>query len=133
MTVDDEIKAGMRRLVLERGYKVRENRDIFRWMDHDAAYHILGQGPVVRKGKNYGRKQQKPCHWILPDNAVVDEVTYFEFDGTFTDSKPNIGLNVEGCRCACGKYKDVTLRVEMRLSEAIQTIIGYDPAKRMEM
>ena len=131
-TVDDEIKAGIRRLITEKGRPVEFKEDwngkpkvsIYGWTDYNAMAHIH---PYTKGAKG--------CEWVVPEGIVVQEETYTQFVGTFA-SPPNedeIGLNAPGCRCKCGKYKDVTLRVTCSLGEAIQTLIGYDTTKRMEL
>lgn len=118
--VDDEIKAGMRRLVAEKGRKLDycesayEEVSQYGWTDYEAWEHIDGG-----------------CEWVIPPGTKVIEKTYSMFDGTFTSNKDEVGINAEGVSCKCGKYKRVTIRVVMSLGEAIRELIGYDSTREM--
>ncbi|QBI98809.1 hypothetical protein SEA_BOBBY_179 [Mycobacterium phage Bobby] len=117
--MDAELKAAMRKLIADKGRKMEDPDDpsIYGWTDYNAWDH-------TREGK---------CRWIVPEGAIVNEETLAMFEGTFTDCKDEVGLNVAGCRCACGKYEDATLRVVTSLGEAIRALLGYDPAERVEL
>ena len=131
MTASDEIKAGMRQWLQDSGEKVqfeerwgRQVPAVYGWQDSDAHYHIH-PNPRVDK--------QEPCRWVIPEGAVVVEETYSQFVGTYATNQQEVGLNVAGVSCACGKYTDVTLRIVATLGEAIQALLGYDPNKRLEL
>ena len=118
-----EIKAGMRRLLAEKGHKVQfqerygpDDVSPYGWSDYDAWEHIING-----------------CSWVVPEGTVVKETTYSMFDGTFTGNKDEVGLNAAGVHCACGKYTDVTIRLTTSLGEAIRTLVGYDPTGEMEL
>ncbi|AID58878.1 hypothetical protein PBI_GAIA_59 [Mycobacterium phage Gaia] len=119
MSVEQEIKDGIRRLLVEKGQKVLIEEwggvSPYGWTDYDAWEHA------------------DECHWVIPEGVVVEEVSYDMFDGTFTSNKNEVGLNATGCRCACGKYTDVTLRYVGALGEAIRSIIGYDPSSQVRL
>jgi hypothetical protein len=128
--VSDQIKAGMRQLIADKGQKVNFISDepdfwgefrvsTFGWTDYEASEHTA----------SYGDK----CHWIVPEGTLVKETSYSQFNGTFVDNEEQLGLNAAGCRCACGKYTDVTLRVTSSLGDAIQALLGYDPTTQMEL
>jgi hypothetical protein len=70
---------------------------------------------------------------VIPEHAVVKEETYSQFAGTFTGADEEVGLNVAGVSCACGRYTDVTIRVTSSLGDAIQALLGYDPSKQLEL
>ena len=121
--IDDEIKAGIRQLIAKKGQKVVfDERYSYRavscygWTVYDAWEHFLDG-----------------CSWVIPQGIVVTEETYSMFAGTFTGNDDEVGLNAPGCRCKCGKYTDVTLRVTCSLGEAIRELIGYDSTKRLEL
>src|SRR5688572_4395275 len=106
---DDQLKAGMRRLVAEKGKPVEFHENYgyrsvstYGWVDSNASEH-------VRPGS--WNKKEKGCEWVIPEGIAVKEETYSMFDGTFTGNKDEVGINAEGVSCKCGKYKDVTLRV----------------------
>lgn len=123
MTVNDEIKAGMRRFLAEKGRKVKfrdeewDDVSAYGWSDFDAVDHIIVAG----------------CSWVIPEGTVVEEHTYSMFDNTFTGNKDEVGLNASGCHCACNKYKNVTLRVTSSLGEAIRSIFGIDSHAQLEL
>lgn len=122
MSHDAEIKAGMRKFLAEQGRMVKfEERYGFKhvstygWSDYENSDHM------------------RRCSWVIPEGTVVKEETYSQCLGTFTSNRDEVGLNAEGVSCACGKYKDVTIRVTSTLGEAIRSILGYDPSTSLEL
>lgn len=119
---DDQLKAGMRRLVAEKGKKINysdrdwEEVSQYGWTDFRAWEHI-----------------DTCCEWIVTEGTKVTEKTYSMFVGTFVDNEDEVGINAEGVSCKCGKYKDVTIRATCSLGEAIQSLIGYDSTREMEL
>lgn len=95
------------------------------WTDFEAEYHILGQG--------YRKDTGGPCKWVVPEGAELYERTYSMFDNTFTDNKPEAGINVTGCHCECGKYSDVTLRFVGSLTEVLHDILGIPTQTRLTL
>jgi hypothetical protein len=81
------------------------------WKDYDAMEHI----------------RFDKCSWIVESGATVIEETYSEFLDTDVPNKNSVGINVELARCACGRYTNVTLRVECSLREALQGIFKSTP------
>lgn len=66
--------------------------------------------------------QRDGCRWIIPSGAVIREETYSMFAGTFTENASEVGLNVEGVACECGKYTGVMLRFAGNLGEIMRHI-----------
>lgn len=95
----------------------REKVNVYGWQDFDATYHCL-TGPKKYKSLYGG------CHWIVPEGAKLYEITYSQFAGTFTGNNEEVGINVEGCHCACGKYTDVTLRIDEPFSDILAMLLG---------
>jgi hypothetical protein len=89
----------------------------YAWMDFGAGYHILG----TQYG---GKKPEGPCSWIVPEGAVLTEQTYSQFAGTDAGNAQEVGINVAGCRCACGEYTDMTLRFTGSLTEVLHSLLG---------
>jgi hypothetical protein len=125
---DEDLKAKMREYLAKEGRKVQftdswgdgtPRVSHYGWTDYDAWDHVLGRGDG--------------CHWVIPEHAVVKEETYSQFAGTFTGADEEVGLNVAGVSCACGRYTDVTIRVTSSLGDAIQALLGYDPSKQLEL
>jgi hypothetical protein len=126
---DDELKDLMRVYLATSGRKVlfeekypgaEPDVSPYAWMDFDAIDHVRGYSGVG-------------CHWIVPNGSHVKEETYSQFVGTDYGNEDEVGLNVSGVNCACGKYKDVTIRVCASLGEAIRHLLGYDPTKEMTL
>ena len=110
-------KHGMKVVVEERFYDWAEDDDVspYGWGDHEAYSHVR---PAEGKYPGEG------CHWIVPEGAKLYERTYSQFAGTFVDNENEVGINVAGCRCACGKYTDVILRYTGTLAEVMREITG---------
>lgn len=75
---------------------------------------------------------QAPCRWVIPEGALLTEERYSMFEGTFAENRDELGVNVTGCRCACGKYTDVTLRWVGSLADILWAILEL-PAGRREL
>lgn len=106
-----EYKRKMRDFMQRRGTKVEFEPDgyvsIYGWSDWQAHSHI-------RKG----------CSWIVPEGAVMTEESYSQFVDTFSDNEYQVGINVSGCRCKCGEYKNVTLRFDGTIADVMLEITG---------
>jgi hypothetical protein len=128
---DNELKEMMRLYLATSGVKVDfEERwgnlypNVWGWEDSNSVHHMR---PASGKYPGDG------CYWVVPEGSVVKEETYSQFDGTGHCARYEVGINVEHVDCACGKYKDVTIRVTASLGEAIQQLLNYDPAKEMKL
>ena len=104
-------------------YPRRELVSTYGWTDYDAAHHALG-------GYRAKHQEGQPCPWVVPKGAVLYEQTYSLFQDTLSDNKEEVGVNVEGCHCSCGKYTDVTLRVVATFTEIMRVLLGVP--KNME-
>lgn len=122
----DEYKAAMRAFVEKHGKKVLvvdkdydwqddDETNVYGWQDFDSYEHVR---PATEKWRGDG------CHWVVPEGARLYERTYNQFAGTFVDNENEVGINVAGCRCACGKYTDVILRYTGTLAEVMREITG---------
>lgn len=130
---DKELKEMMRAYLADKGAKVEFTRYLgsddpqpspFGWQDHDAVMHTRS------KTAQY---PGEGCHWVIPEGSVVQEERYYVFEDTDQADRAEVGLNVKHVDCACGEYKDVTLRVTASLGEAIKAILRYESTKRMEL
>lgn len=123
-----EYKRLVREFIATHGDKVRfEDRgwgqavSTYGWSDWDARKHT------------HPHHQDEPaCSWIVPEGTILTEETYSQFAGTFTENDQEVGVNVEGCSCKCGKYTDVTLRWTGTVTEMLHSILGL-PDARMEI
>ena len=77
------------------------------WCDWDAMEHIREDG----------------CAWVVDDGATVEELTYSEFQDTFSGNNDTVGVNVTPARCACGKYAGITLRVEGSFGQMLKDVL----------
>lgn len=138
MSIEQNIKDGMRQFLADKGKKVRfeDSRglgpevSIYGWNDYDASCHLAGREWDDKTDK---RRNDPPCHWVIPEGTTVTEETYSQFRGTFTGNDDEVGIYASGVSCACGKYKNVTIRVTSSLGEAIQALLGYDPTKEIKL
>lgn len=92
------------------------------WTDYDAMEHV--RSVEIKKYPGEG------CHWIIPEGAVLYERTYYMFNGTFHDNTDEIGVNVKGCRCACGKYEDAILRWTGSVGEMLHDILNLPDSQK---
>lgn len=130
---NEEYKAKVRQFIADKGMKIEidnryalnEDDDVstYGWSDYTAAKHVF---PAEGKYPGGG------CHWIVPEGAKLYERTYSMFTDTFHDNEDEVGVNVRGCRCACGKYEDVILRWTGSMSDMLHSILGQ-PNLRAEV
>jgi len=160
--LQDEYKAGLRTLLQEHGsavelgksyhgtdyddwFSVWEDYSTYGWQDYDINEHLRGQyvkvrNPEWKKGdpsyKKYDHKldPSTACSLVIPEGVEVKEVSYSEFQDTFSSNKEKVGVNAYGgdkespttIHCACGKYSGIMVRWEGSLMEALQSILGLN-------
>lgn len=134
-----EYKAKVREFIAKKGAKIEvDNRysfgddddvSTYGWHDYAAGQHCF---PESWREKYPERFPDPPCHWIVPEGAKLYERSYSMFTDTFHSNQDEIGVNVKGCRCACGKYEDVILRWTGTLAEMLHDILGM-PNLRAEV
>lgn len=120
-----EYKARVRQFIAEKGSKIDPDRrydweaddevSTYGWVDYVAVEHTR-----AATGSHPG----EGCRWIVPEGARLYERTYSQFAGTFNDNENEVGVNVRGCRCACGRYDDVILRWTGSLADMLHAILG---------
>jgi hypothetical protein len=130
----DEYKARMRAFMETHGKKVdiarrydddeEDATSVYGWGDSDALRHVRSA-----EGKYPGGG----CHWVVPEGAVLYERTYSQFLDTMQDNEDQVGINVKGCRCACGRYQDVILRYTGTLAEVMREITGAPARAEVEL
>lgn len=131
-----EYREKLRDFIARKGMKVNfeqrfstdaeDDVSTYGWTDYDATDHITpwrGRGAAKREG----------CEWIVPEGAELYERTYSMFTDTFSDNEQEVGINVKGCSCKCGKYKDVTLRYKGSLTEVLADILGIPTQNRLTL
>ena len=112
-----EYKAKLRAFMEVNAYPIQFNKrwdsdpedevSVYGWTDWDAVWHI----------------RDDDCSWIIPEGAELYERTYSQFQDTFTDNENEVGVNVLGCHCACGQYKDIGLRYAGSLSNVLNGLL----------
>jgi hypothetical protein len=129
--IEAEYKAKLRDFMEREGRKVEFNErererhpewpefhvSTYGWTDYEAERHI--HAPAWRETVH-----GDGCKWVVPEGAELVEQTYSQFTDTFSDNEQEVGINVSGCHCACGKYTDVTLRYVGTLSQVLHSLLG---------
>lgn len=99
------------------GHNVEWRVSTYGWVDADALFHALSTDHAGGKG----------CSWIVPEGVTLTEESYSQFEGTDADNSYKTGVNVSGAECACGQYRDVTLRYEAgTLGEILKDLFAAD-------
>lgn len=107
----ESYQAALRRLLSTKGVPMEPGPpNIYGWTDVGAQEHARTWGD--------------DCSWVVPPDAVVVEETIRQFIDTLTGSEDEVGLQVAGVDCACGRYLDVTLRYVGSAGDAIQALLG---------
>lgn len=119
----DEYKPKVRKFMEEEGrpvlwddhYGDGEDRypSMYGWVDYTMARHVEVEG----------------CAWMVTPGCRMVEETFSQFDGTGNPNAREVGVNVSGAECLCGKYKDVTLRWDGSVSDMLTAILGLKPPK----
>lgn len=81
------------------------------WVDYEAMEHV----------------REDRCSWLVAEGAEVEETTYSEFQNTFSGNREVVGTNVTPASCVCGRYTDVTLRVECTFGEMLKGVLPENP------
>lgn len=130
----DEYKAALRDFMERKGRPVHftegynGGKDVspYGWPDDAAENHIFSYDRVD-DGSKYGKHVKVfHCGWIVPEGAVLTEETYSQFLDTFSGNEEEVGINVEGCHCKCGKYQDVTLRFAGSLGDVLRGLFNTE-------
>ena len=124
-TFSDELKQAIRTFIVKQGIPVRfigtdylgePLIDYYGWEDYAGQCHV--------------DPRYDGCKWEVPEGSLLYEETYDQFQGTFYEGDTSEdGINVSGCRCACGKFTDVTLRWDGTLAELINHLAPKDESK----
>ena len=125
-TFSDELKQAIRTFIVKKGRPVkflgeadnfgRPRVSFYGWPDYDAKRHV--------------DPRYDGCTWEVPEGSFLYEESYDSFQGTLYEGDTSTdGINVSGCRCACGKYPAVTLRWTGTLAELINHLAPRDESK----
>jgi hypothetical protein len=119
---DRNFRQLLRKMVQERGQAVAFEENwkgelevsAYGWMDTDVFHHIRGMG------------EERGCSWVIEDEAVLTEESYFVAGDTDTDGTYEAGINIHPARCACGKYRDMHLRYADSLGNILRYLLSND-------
>lgn len=97
------------------------------------AYYIASCGVVDKRSSIYGwqdyeetkkfRRHMKGCRVDVGKTRDFDDVSWEEFQGTFTDNHTVYGMATD-VTCICGHVKNVKTRYDGRLSEMILGVLA---------
>jgi len=129
----DEYRAKVRAFMAEHGTKVEVRPREYDWQDDDeVSTYGWGDHAAYTHIHPSGKDPEPGCRWIVPPGARLYERSYSQFNGTFADNADEVGVNVRGCRCACGRYEDVILRWTGSVADMLHAILGM-PDLRAEV
>jgi hypothetical protein len=130
--IEAEYKLKLREFMSKHGAPVQFQEKRYEWQDDDdvSTYGWHDWDKVWHTHERGSHRLAEGCHWIVPEGAELIERTYSQFNGTFTDNNQEVGINVSGCHCACGKYTDVTLRYVGTLTEVLHSLLGLPDTAR---
>ena len=98
-----------------------ESYNHYGWRDYSILEHMRGY---------YDDKI--PCPLVVPEGVVYRDLSYSQFEGTFTDDSHTLGLNAWGggeesptqIHCRCNRYSGLMIRYEGSLKDALLDIMG---------
>lgn len=122
----EEYRAAVRKFIAEKGSKVQVAEKRYDWQEDDevSTYGWSDYEAYKHTRSAEGKYPGDGCHWIVPEGARLYERSYSQFTDTFHSNEDEVGVNVKGCRCACGKYEDVILRWTGSLTDILHSILG---------
>lgn len=115
-----ELRNKIRAYVAENGRPFDKIGLPYGWSHYAAERHIYGQ--------HYQNEEGEGCEWVVPEGVTLTEETYSMFAGTEASNDQEVGINVTGAHCKCGKFTDVTLRCSSPLSEILAFVLGVPEA-----
>lgn len=129
--ITPELNSLIRDLVSRRGQGVFSRVDahgessisIYGWGDYKNILHTSDVSEA------YGAEG---CSWVIPDHATAQIINYRLYRGPDRSLKTQRGLNVFDLSCACGRYKNVTVRIvapEVTILAAGHNLPSRLPAK----
>lgn len=125
-----ELKAAIREFIVAEGSPVEFQEP---WYEGDTTHHVSPYSWRDWAAEDHASAtswREAPCHWLVPEGSFLYEESFSCFQDTGSDNVDRSGINVSGCRCACGKYTDVTLRWEGTLGQLINKLAPKEPTKK---
>lgn len=107
-TVKDSIAKNM----IKFGSPVLEKESVYDWADPWAVNHILGVDVSTAQIDD-----SQICGWISPKVPELEEVFVTLYAGPYNMVETEKMLQMCHFDCACGQYKDVTIRYAGEASE----------------
>lgn len=107
---EDAYKQPLRDFMATKGKPVRKERNPYDWSDYRADGHT---------GAQYGT-----CHWVVAPGALLTEASFVEWGGTFGTDTTEMAVEVTPATCACGQYRDYTLRFVGTFGEVLRGALG---------
>lgn len=117
-TVKDAIAKNM----IKFGSPVLEKESIHDWMDPFAVNHILGVNTST-----FAIDDSKVCSWKAPVTPELEEIFVTTSGGPYTEVDTQKMIQMRHFSCACGEYKDVTLRYAGEHSEFLIALMQDTP------
>lgn len=99
------------------GSPVLAKESIYDWADPWAINHILGVDTSTAE-----MITSKACSWINPANPKLEEV-FVTSAGGYGDTETEKMIQMKHFSCACGNFKDVTIRFAGSHSEFLMALM----------
>lgn len=90
------------------------------WVDYTALEHVMGDIDTLPLA------QQECSYKIADDQITITENAISQFDGTFTDAKSKVGVEMSPVSCSCGEYPSMVIRYEGTLGDLLHQILTED-------
>lgn len=87
------------------GSPVLTKESVYDWMDPWAINHILGVNPSTSE-----MDESKSCSWVNPKNPELEEIFVTSYGDPYGDSETEKMIQMKHFSCACGNFKDTTIR-----------------------
>lgn len=118
--LQDDLRATIVGIVLQRGSVVDKNESIYSWVDCRANEHMKGR-------KDYATEEMiiPACTYATDLSEMDYEEKYLtEFAGTFTDNNTYMVVQAGFASCACGKVSERLIRLETTVGELIAEVMN---------
>lgn len=118
--LQDDLRATISGIVLERGSIVDNNESRYGWIDYPATEHMKGRYDYVSETFSV-----QPCTYVTDLSQMDYEEKYItQFAGTFTDSNTEMTVQAGLASCVCGKVSERLVRLETTVGEIIAEIMN---------
>lgn len=97
----------------------------YAWDNQDPTEYSSWNTTYGWAGYHYVKGKTRFCRPVNIDMSTLRERSLSQFDGTFTENKVEVGLEVRGT-CECGEYTDKWWRWTGTIGDILPNLLGLE-------